>query len=296
MTVEIISAQGHGGGGGGGGDVTGPAGAVNNDIAVFNGVTGKIIKDGGQTIAQVIAAAIAGSGNVTGPGSSTDNALTRWDGTTGKLIQNSTAILADNGALTLTPLSDIPTTLVINNSLGSPVLNFGTLTGSSIISAIWVNQAVPTSNNYSVLSDGNSSFFNAPQVIGVNIFQVNNDPSTVVIIGQSKIGINVNPSYGLHILPSAFVTANQTALIKDNTATTGSTGIFFQAGAAQGSNPILSVEGSNSIQALGTVKGVLTTIANAVTGLTPGVLAATTNASIVITDGTGQVYRIPCII
>ena len=34
----------------------------------------------------------------------------------------------------------------------------------------------------------------------------------------------------------------------------------------------------------------------AVTGLTPGVLAATTNATIVMYDSTGQAYRIPCII
>jgi hypothetical protein len=34
----------------------------------------------------------------------------------------------------------------------------------------------------------------------------------------------------------------------------------------------------------------------AVTGLTPGALAATTNASITITDSAGTVYRIPCII
>jgi hypothetical protein len=35
---------------------------------------------------------------------------------------------------------------------------------------------------------------------------------------------------------------------------------------------------------------------SATTGLTPGVLAATTNASIEVTDQSGQVYRIPCII
>lgn len=34
----------------------------------------------------------------------------------------------------------------------------------------------------------------------------------------------------------------------------------------------------------------------ATTGLTAGVLAALTNASIVITDSTGQAYRIPCMI
>lgn len=41
--------------GGGGGDVTGPAGATANNIAVFNGATGKIIKDGGYTIAALLA-------------------------------------------------------------------------------------------------------------------------------------------------------------------------------------------------------------------------------------------------
>ncbi len=46
----------------------------------------------------------------------------------------------------------------------------------------------------------------------------------------------------------------------------------------------------------GTLKATLQTATNATTGLTPGVLAASTNASIVVTDGSGQVYRIPCII
>lgn len=40
-----------------GGDVVGPAGAVDNHIAVFDGVTGKLIKDGGDTVAGIIAAA-----------------------------------------------------------------------------------------------------------------------------------------------------------------------------------------------------------------------------------------------
>lgn len=40
----------------------------------------------------------------------------------------------------------------------------------------------------------------------------------------------------------------------------------------------------------------LQTAAAAVTGLTPGVLSATTNATIVIYDSSGQAYRVPCII
>lgn len=44
------------------------------------------------------------------------------------------------------------------------------------------------------------------------------------------------------------------------------------------------------------VQGILRTDVNAVTGLTAGVLSATTNASIIIEDASGQAYRIPCII
>lgn len=43
----------------GGGDVVGPAGATNNDVVLFDGVTGKLIKDSGQTIAAIEAAAAA---------------------------------------------------------------------------------------------------------------------------------------------------------------------------------------------------------------------------------------------
>lgn len=44
------------------------------------------------------------------------------------------------------------------------------------------------------------------------------------------------------------------------------------------------------------LQGSLRTAANATTGLTAGVLAATTNATIVITDASGQDYRVPVII
>ena len=46
-------------GGGGTGDVVGPAGATADDLAVFDTATGKLIKDGGSTIAQVVSAAVS---------------------------------------------------------------------------------------------------------------------------------------------------------------------------------------------------------------------------------------------
>lgn len=42
-----------GGGGGGGGDVVGPASAVDDHIATYDSTTGKLIQDGGVTIAQI---------------------------------------------------------------------------------------------------------------------------------------------------------------------------------------------------------------------------------------------------
>ncbi len=71
-----------------GGDVVGPGSAVNLDIAVFDGVTGKLIKDGAMTIAQVIAASIAGSGDVVGPAGAVNLDVAVFDGVTGKLIKD----------------------------------------------------------------------------------------------------------------------------------------------------------------------------------------------------------------
>lgn len=51
-------------GGGGSGDVVGPAGAVDNRIAVFDGTTGKLIKDGGVTVAELVTQARVSPENV----------------------------------------------------------------------------------------------------------------------------------------------------------------------------------------------------------------------------------------
>jgi hypothetical protein len=49
----------------GGGDVTGAASSVNNNIAVFDGTTGKIIKDGGETIASINSSIAAKENTIT---------------------------------------------------------------------------------------------------------------------------------------------------------------------------------------------------------------------------------------
>jgi len=82
------------------GDVIGPAGAVDEMIAVYDGVTGKLIKDGGMTIADILALIGAGGGgDVVGPASAVDDRIATFNGTTGKVIQDGgksiTEVLAD---------------------------------------------------------------------------------------------------------------------------------------------------------------------------------------------------------
>lgn len=76
----------------GSGDVVGPASSVNDRIVVFNGTTGKLIKDGGQTIAQVIASVPAPTvtltGDVTGSGSSSIATTIANDAVTFAKLQN----------------------------------------------------------------------------------------------------------------------------------------------------------------------------------------------------------------
>lgn len=81
-----------GGGGGGTGDVVGPAGAVDLHLAVFDGVTGKLIKDGGPIP--------VGGGDVVGPGSAVNSNFAQFDTTTGKLIKDGGLSLDTDTALT----------------------------------------------------------------------------------------------------------------------------------------------------------------------------------------------------
>lgn len=81
--------------GGGTGDVVGPASAVDDQIATFDGTTGKLIQDGGSKISDVITAAVAASGDVDGPGSSTDDHVALFNGATGKIIKDSGDTISD---------------------------------------------------------------------------------------------------------------------------------------------------------------------------------------------------------
>ena len=74
------------------GAVVGPASAVDEDLAVFDGATGKLIKDSGTSLADVndvIANAVHG------PASAVDSNLPAFDTATGKLVKDSGIAVQD---------------------------------------------------------------------------------------------------------------------------------------------------------------------------------------------------------
>ena len=139
------------------GDVVGPGLATDTAVAVYNGTSGKVIKNSGATIdasgtfttalvavpafrltttpgagrvlqsdgsgngSWVATGSASGVGNVSNDGSSTDNAVVRWDGTTGRIVQNSTTTLSDAGLLTVSAfqLTASPTSNYVLTSDGS---------------------------------------------------------------------------------------------------------------------------------------------------------------------------------
>ena len=68
--------------------MVGPASAVADAIAVYNGASGKLIKDGGQTITNILNLIAASSGDVVGPASAVTDRVATYDGVTGKLIKD----------------------------------------------------------------------------------------------------------------------------------------------------------------------------------------------------------------
>lgn len=78
-------------------------------------------------------------------------------------------------------------------------------------------------------------------------------------------------------------------------------GVLTLGGTTTGGTRILNSSGKAQVKlgdasAFAQIQGKLTTDVNATTGLGAGLLAATTNATVVIYDGSGQAYRVPCII
>lgn len=105
-TSVTISATGTGG------DVVGPASAVDEQIAVFDGITGKLIKDGGYTIADILA--------LTGAGTVTNFSFTNANGITG-IVTNPTdlpdlSLSIDNDAITYAQIQNVTTNKLLGRA------------------------------------------------------------------------------------------------------------------------------------------------------------------------------------
>jgi hypothetical protein len=159
--------------------VTGPASAVDSDIAVFNGVTGKLIKDGGKKVADLapiasptftgipaaptatagtsntqiattgfVAGAVSGFGSVVGPASSVNSDIALFNGVTGKLIKDSGVLLSSLATLAAPAFTGIPT---------APTATSGTNTtqiATTAFTAAAVSAAVPTGASFSAHNNG----------------------------------------------------------------------------------------------------------------------------------------------
>ena len=104
----------------GSGDVVGPAGATTDHLAVFDGATGKLIKDGG--------AVPAGGGDVIGPATNTADNVPQWDGADSKTLKDGLIITASRYSPTLTMitnLSAVTTKEAIYTRIGNTVTVYG---------------------------------------------------------------------------------------------------------------------------------------------------------------------------
>ena len=167
--------------GAGTGDVVGPASATDTALAVYDGTTGKFIKNSSLTTAtgtdlvvpgvatlggtalpgtptaipnQVLVADGAGNavwttlsfGDVVGPASSTNNHLAIFDGTTGKLLKDSSPIVVNGGtvtnvtSLTVTNLTVVNTPIIGGTTFPlAPGLLDQILVADGAGNAVWTN-------------------------------------------------------------------------------------------------------------------------------------------------------------
>jgi hypothetical protein len=214
-------------------------------------------------------------GDVVGPASANDNAVVRFDGTTGKVVQSSVFVIDDTGVASGLASLSIGGAAIGSNALG--VTGTATFSGSVTASAIVVTgSAIPTNGMY--LTSADVPAFAAS---GSRRWYINNG----ALVANSTSGALISGAASSATVP--------TVVPHQGSTTAGLGGTSGVPAMIVGSATIESWSSAGAVIA----SGKTFQLGNAaVTGLTAGVLAALTNASIVITDSTGQAYRIPCII
>lgn len=296
MLNAIRLAAGSGGGGGGTGNVAGPATSTNNAVALWDGATGKLLKDssifitGGGTIA-------LGGFTLTVPNNGTAALLGTAQTFTAANIFSvngsaSTPAMTLNGAIftggtstTTKPLFLIEPSGTTSNAWSTS----GTFLGINLpvgfsgnaISLCSSGEALPWFNFSFDQGSGSASF--GPPASGFGIYGGSFYPVPVNGIRLGRAGVSAWT--GLGLTSAAPIEWNSDAgLTRSGTGALKVT----DGGAGYGS----LIASALTVNTGGALK-----LGNAaVTGLIAGALAALTTASITIQDSTGTTYRIPCII
>jgi hypothetical protein len=204
------------GSGGGTGDVVGPVSSVDNGLALFDGVTGKLIKDAGVGSAnQVLVTngatpAWSGTPSVTG--------MTLSDFSTGFKFNNGTANVltieanVPTGAQTLTiPIIAAGSTFILNRGAQSFEDTMFFKQGASVITSLYMS-ATLGGNEYTItpVAPAANRAYSLPDAGGAAAF--------VMSAGNSTIGGTKTFSSGVVINP----TTNQLVLGVTNTTTINS--------------------------------------------------------------------------
>lgn len=186
-----------------------------SNFVFFNGALGTPISG---TLTNCTGLPIAG---ITGLGTGVATLLAATPSGTGGL--------AGTTSPTFTTSVNLPNTI---NQVNSGTLTFLLISGQNVAFSL----------------GGGAGFYiqNGPLLLTDSGTQLQRSASGKIAIVANMLGIGVGTptaTYGFQLQSTSGLPANQTMLVQDATPSTGITGIFFNAGAAQSTNPILTVAG-----------------------------------------------------
>jgi hypothetical protein len=176
--------------------VEGPASATSGRVAVYNGTTGKVLQDGTKLEADL----------VVGPSSVTTDRIALFDGTTGKLIKQASVAVGDllalsGGTMTgaIVTNKQVETTLVTLGTSGTITVDLsssmlqttGTLTGN-ITSLVTSNRAAGRSATLRIINGGT----NRTITYSASWRWVGTKPASGFTLNANKVGILTLTAFG----------------------------------------------------------------------------------------------------
>jgi hypothetical protein len=186
-------------------------------------------------------------------------------------------------------------------------VSVGNMTEGAPITAAYQSAMASGTGKWGLYFSGTAKSYHAGQiaigtsVVGTEQVRIRQDSAGATTYGMVLMNAGSTASTGVALSfdPTGNGANSRDGLIR--ATTNGGNSITFDFLVANGGAPAVTFTIApalvTSAQNFKIASGKTLTLGNAATtGLVAGALAATTNASIVITDSTGQAYRIPCII